>query len=33
MIHAKGFFGSQTDRFLVNLVTGEASGQPYQLPE
>lgn len=28
-----GFFGSHSDRFKVDLATGQASGQPFQPPE
>jgi hypothetical protein len=28
-----GFFGSHDDRFVVDLATGQASGQPFQPPE
>ena len=30
VIHAHGFFGVRSDRFTVDLATGEASGQPFQ---
>jgi hypothetical protein len=32
-LRVAGFFGGSSDRFLVNLQTGEASGQPFQPPE
>jgi hypothetical protein len=28
-----GFFGGQRGRFLVDIATGQASGQPFQPPE